>query len=144
MGQSVVPNAAEAGNTRAVTHGAFSATKLAPHVAELEVDIANRMMVVSEADQIPVALLARVLAKIEAVETWLADPANADIGTFKPGTARPQPILRELSLWRKEAATLAHQLGLNPTSRARLGVDLVRLADDQLKRHLDENYGGKK
>jgi hypothetical protein len=50
-----------------------------------------------------------------------------------------QSVQIEQSL-RQEAAKYCNQLGMSPTSRAKLGVDLVQV-EHALTRHLHENYG---
>jgi phage terminase small subunit len=45
------------------------------------------------------------------------------------GKGKPRPVMNVLTTLQNSAARLCDQLGLSPTSRARLGVDLAKGAD---------------
>lgn len=125
---------AQPGNSRAVVHGArVSAVKLAadPRTRELAEAIRETMPVYSVADEIAIELLSVVLRRIErsvaAVER--VDQALGDnvLAAFASPSAPYLAALRhDLRGWVQQAARLADQLGMTPTSRARLGLDLVR------------------
>jgi hypothetical protein len=127
---------AEPENDRAVKHGAKATLKLAPRVEEIRRDLADLVPVATEADLPAVTLLAWQLARIEAANSYLDEVGITD------GKGKPRPVLNVLSTWENSAARLCDQLGLTPTSRARLGVDLARMkGGNALAEHIAKNYG---
>jgi hypothetical protein len=113
---------AEPGNELAVKHGATAVLKLAPRAGEIAERIRAIVPAGSDHDEPTVRLLAGVLARIEAANAWLA--ANS---IFADGEGNAQPILKQLSTWENTAGRLCEKLGLTPTSRAELGLDLARM-----------------
>ncbi len=113
----------ETGNGVAVKHAATSMIRLAPRAAEIADDVRAIVPVSSEADEPTIRLLSLVLARIETANEWLAEA-----GMFRNAEGEPQPILKSLSTWENQAARLLASLGCTPTSRAALGVDIVRAA----------------
>lgn len=119
--------------SRALTHGAYAPAALAPRVAALAAEIAELVPVCAPADRPLIKLLAWQLARVEAVNAWL------DTAGIFDAKGTPQPILARLGTWETQAARLLDQLGMSPTARVRLGVDLVRGAS--LEQHLKSRYG---
>lgn len=127
---SNLANVAAAGNTRAVSHGAFS-DKLVGPVAEDTLMAVEQMCEGLPAEQpgfaAERAVLARKLARLKMVSTHL----DTD-GYFNArGNQRPSVKL-ELDLLLSVEVSLA-ALGLTPAAAARLGVNLARsstLADE--------------
>lgn len=123
---------APVGNVRALSHGGTArkatlvrAGSWAERIfAELEAEAPLR----DEAGGLPlhdrqaVELLASALARIEAVEGWLATRPPVD------EKGRPWPAEDVALRLRREAAGLLEALGMTPTSRAKLGLDLTRSA----------------
>ena len=125
------------GNELALRHGASALLRLAPRAGELADGLRELVPGASAADEPAIRLLALVLARIEAANGWLAEH-----GLFRRGGGEPQPVLRALSAWENTAARLCERLGLTPTSRAQLGLDLTRARGEALRAHLAERYGG--
>jgi hypothetical protein len=109
------------GNSLAVKHGGDAMLRLAPRATEIADDLRAVVPSRSDADEPTIRLLALVLARIETANEWLAEH-----GLFRNTRGEPQPVLKSLSTWENTASRLADRLGLTPTSRAALGVDLLR------------------
>jgi hypothetical protein len=121
----------------AVRHGATASLRLTPRAEELADGLRAIVPCCSEADEPSICLLAGVLARIEAANEYLAEQ-----GLFLPGGGGElQPLLRVLTGWENTAARLCDRLGLTPTSRAALGLDLVRARGEALREHLQDTYG---
>lgn len=127
----------EPGNELGLRHGAYAELRLAPRAAEIVEGLRGQVPARTEADEPTLWLLAQVLARIEAAHVWLAEQ---DLGIFRTSGGELQPVLRALSTWENTAARLLDRLGCTPTSRAQLGLDLVRTGD-ALRAHLEERYG---
>lgn len=127
------PPAPPAGNVRALTHGgtARKATLIRAGswaqriLAELEAEAPLR----DNAGGLPVhdrqvvELLASALARLEAVTAWLETrPAVNEKG-------EPWPAEDVAHRLRRETASYLDALGMTPTARARLGLDLARSFD---------------
>jgi hypothetical protein len=115
------PEQARPGNGLAVTHGGTAVLRLSRRSSEIADGLREIVPTYSEADEPTIRLLALVLARIETVNDWLSEH-----GVFRTSRGDPQPILRSLSTWENTASRLADRLGLTPTSRAALGLDLAR------------------
>ena len=127
---SNLANVAVPGNTRAVTHGAWS-EKLVGEVAADTLIAVDEMCSGLPAEQpgfaAERAVLARKLARLKMVSEHLDDDGYFN----KRGNARPSVKL-ELELLRSVEASLA-ALGLTPAAAAKLGVNVARshsLADE--------------
>jgi hypothetical protein len=107
------------GETLALKHGAYSALKLAPRAEEIADEVREIVPARTEADEPTIRLLALTLAQVEAAAAWVAEWGIVD------GKGKPQGILRHLGTMTNTAARLASALGMTPTSRAALGLDLV-------------------
>lgn len=126
----------EPGNEAAVKSGAEGALIVAPRAAELVAEL--RVLVPSgcDSDLPAITLLAWQLARIERANAYLAEVGLLDADGV------PQPVLRVLSTFENSAARLMDQLGLTPTARARLGLDVVRARGEAARQHIEERYGG--
>jgi len=119
------------GNTVAVLHGAYSTIRLAPRAEAIADELREIVPARSDSDEPTVRLLAITLAQVEAATLYVAETGIVD----SKGT--PAPILRHMGTMLNTAARLCDRLGLTPTSRASLGLDLVR-TEDALAQHLDQ------
>lgn len=119
---------AERGNVRAGKHLAWAedsklpATEKAKARAELASALAARAPVHSEADAALIELAAAKLARIRHVEAWLDQN-----GLFHRGKLRN--VVEKLGTLENQLAGLLSELGMTTTSRAKLGLDLVRTVD---------------
>lgn len=130
---TVAPPAAERGNQLAVKHGAEALLRLQPRAEKIAAQLREIVPARSESDEPTIRLLSLVLARVETANLWLAEN-----GIFRNSRGDPQPVLKVLSTWENTAARLADRLGLTPTSRAALGLDLARAHDAGLAKLLDE------
>jgi hypothetical protein len=121
------------GNQRSRKHGALARVSQAEHaakVAEIEELVAGDAPVrgrgggIPHHDRIEVSLLARCLVQMERAETYCAIH-----GFIDEKTGAVKPAAEHLARLRKEAARHLDALGMNPTARARLGLDLARTVD---------------
>jgi hypothetical protein len=113
------------GNARAVKHGATAVLALAPRSAQIAEGLRPLVPLCSEADEPAIRVLAGVLARIETANVFLDEH-----GLFRPGKDKQlQPVAERIASWENSAARMMDQLGLTPTSRAKLGVDLTRQRD---------------
>lgn len=126
------------GNQLAVTHGARAMLRLAPRAEQIADDLREIVPARSDSDEPTIRLLALVLARIETANEWLDEH-----GLFRNGKGEPQAILKNVSTWENTASRLMDKLGLTPTSRAALGLDLARTHDAQavLNAYLRERHG---
>jgi hypothetical protein len=111
--------AAPKGNTRTVTHGHSAMLALAPRSAEIAETLKPLVPTYCESDEPALRLLSLQLARIEAAGEYLAENGLLD------ESGVPRPVLRVLSTTENSAARLMDALGMTPTSRAKLGVDLM-------------------
>jgi hypothetical protein len=98
----------------------------------------------SPADEAMVRLLALVLARIERAVAALDRLDDASEGSelklYLGDSAQSFQRLREdCRGWVNTARRLSNDLGLSPTSRAKLGLDVARTGD-ALERYLAEHY----
>lgn len=108
---------------RALTHGFKSTVAIAPQAQAIADTLRELVPAYTASDEPALTLLAWQLARIEAANTYLAEHGLLD------GKGRPRPVLKVLSTSENSAARLMDALGLTPTSRARLGVDLAKTGD---------------
>ena len=125
----------ERGNQLARRHGATAMVTLAPRAEEIADGLREIVPARSEADEPTLRLLALVLARVEAANAWLAEH-----GVLR-ADGQPQGVLKALSTWENTAARLANDLALNPTARAKLGLNVARARGAVLDEYLRENYG---
>jgi hypothetical protein len=122
--------AAPGGNRRAERHGGYSQIAkrdLDEKVAEVYAAIGEDLPLredgqVPRADAVALRLLAECLCRIESVSDFLGRRGWQD----KDGEVRPAVDLERRL--RAEALDLLRELGLTPAARAKLGVELVRMA----------------
>jgi hypothetical protein len=130
----------QGGNDLSLRHGAYSVVALGPRVEILGTQIRSLLdeqlgSAVCEADAPSIALLALALAQVEAATTWLNEHGLIDEHD------QPRGLLRHLGTMLNTAARIADRLGMTPTARAALGLDLVTAKGAALRAHLVENYG---
>ena len=127
----------EKGNQVAWTHGGqVSAWRVGPRAAEIASTLREVLPVRSDADEPLIAVLANAWARLELMTAWL------DKNGLMDSHNRPRPVLKLISTTENTCARLLDQLGCSPTSRARLGLDVVR-AGQALRDHIERNYGTK-
>jgi hypothetical protein len=121
----------DAGNEAALRHGAYRSTlRLAPRVRELCDEIVEVMPVFTPADLPAVELLAITRARIEIAQAALDElDEKARGGALGPYVVDDAPKLQrlrdDLGRWTTRALRLCDALGMTPTSRARLGLDIA-------------------
>jgi hypothetical protein len=108
--------------------------KLAPRAGEIAREIAQLVPASSAADGPTIALLSIVLTRVELATDYL------DRNGLFDARGRPRPIVKLVSSWENTAARLLDQLGMSPTSRARLGLDVARARGEALRAHVAERY----
>lgn len=128
---------AQPGEMRALKHGAWSLALTSERSGELADYLASIVPADSTADEPAIVLLAQVLARIERANAWLEVHGDLD------AKGNPRPVHRVLATWEAQARRLCADLGLTPTSRARLGLDVARARGAALRDHLDEHYSDK-
>jgi hypothetical protein len=120
---SNLANVAAPGNTRAVSHGAFSERLVGPiaeEILEAVVELCAGLPAEQPGFAAARALLARKLARLSMVSQHL------DSNGYMNQRGNPRPSVKlELELLRSVEVTLA-ALGLTPSAAAKLGVDLAR------------------
>lgn len=130
--KSVTPAMPKRRPGRPPKHGAFSGVELIPVTSEKRQEIMEVLhgtaLAVAPSDSIYVDLLARNLAKIELMDRWLT--INGLICTDKDGNQVPQPILKVYWVAVNAAMRACDQLGLTPTSRTKLGGEMLRTERD--------------
>lgn len=128
------------GNELRTRHGAYaSELRLStnPRHAEIADGLRERLPIYAVADEPAVQLLSTALLRIEKASAALDEidqHASGDLAAYIVGDAGKVQRLREdLRGWINTSMRLVDALGMTPTSRARLGLDLVR-AEDALGR----------
>lgn len=151
------------GHDLSVRHGAYSTLKLAPRADELATELRQVMPWYGPADEVAVRLLALTLARIEAAtaaldvvddrldgirtadETKRAQRLRAYVTDGEPENLAGslQRLRDDLKGWIRLSRSLANDLGMTPTARAKLGLDLVqaRSAQSRLEEHVRDRYG---
>jgi terminase small subunit-like protein len=118
------------GNQYARKHGVFSPISKTEHnakireiTAALEDDVPVRDVDgrAPRDDAVQISLLARCMVQIERAESYVATH-----GYIEEQTGKVKPAAEHLMRLRREAAGHLDALGLNPRSRAKLGLDLAR------------------
>lgn len=107
-------------NEVALQHGGYAIVKLAPRVAEIADGLRQLVPAGSASDEPTLAVLAGVLARVEAAHAYIDEAGIID------EHGQPRPILKVLSTWENTAVRTLDRLGCTPTSRAALGLDLAR------------------
>jgi hypothetical protein len=141
---------AEVGNRLAVRHGCYSMLTLGKRAREIAGSLTEVVPVVSAADTAAIEVLSMTLAQLERAHAVLAVAQTTELEaiTAKRALTRlERESLTRLSAdargWVNSSTRLLDQLGLTPTARARLGLDVVRGQDAvlRLNAYLDERYG---
>ena len=123
----------EKGNQVALQHGGYALLGLGDRASEIADEIRPTLPAYSPADEPTLLLFATTLARIEranaAIETVDANTASP-LSEYLAGTeATLAPNLaalrNDLRAWINTARRLANDLGLTPTSRAKLGLDIA-------------------
>ncbi|MDX8152769.1 hypothetical protein SK069_14270 [Patulibacter brassicae] len=91
------------GNQRAVTHGASSELRLAPVREKHAVILKQRY---EHIDDVRLALLANLFARIELATRWL----DAQRGIVRNKNGEPFHIVRDLHLWERRAERIIKEL----------------------------------
>lgn len=132
------------GNALAVRHGAYSLLRLAPRAEELASQLREVVPVASPADAAAVEALAVILAQVERASAVLGRAQAVEVERVTQGRRLTRIERHELARlsqdlrgWLLAAHRYFDSLGLTPTARARLGLDLVR-AEDALSRLAEE------
>jgi hypothetical protein len=124
----------EEGNTLAVRHGAYAIVLLGPRVDELAAELRELVPAYSLSDEPAVRVLGLAFARLERAEAALETAAPSELGK-----------LRQDALgWANAARRLLNDLGMTPTARARLGLDIVRTREEAFRRldaHLAAKHG---
>jgi hypothetical protein len=115
------------GNTIALRHGAYADVKLGPRVEELADEIRPFVPGYAPGDEIGLRVLCLCLARLEA-------SAAAD-------SPEHRRLREDEKGWANTVRRYLADLGLTPTSRAALGVNLSRARGDALRQHLAAEYG---
>jgi hypothetical protein len=104
-----------------------------PRVIELADQLHDLVPLQSPADRPLVMLLAIALTRVSRALHWIEKCESE-------GTEVAERLTRDLYSWSRQSARLADQLGLSPTSRARLGLHVVR-SQTELADYLRAAYG---
>lgn len=140
------------GHELSMRHGGYvSAVRLAPRATEIADELRLVVPAYTAADETVVRLLALTLARIEQAMTALerldeATSDGAELNMYVSARAPDFQRLREdVRAWVNTARRLANDLGLTPTSRAKLGLDIARALDltklsDSTLRELEALY----
>lgn len=128
------PPPAPLGNGRSRRHGGYStvaAERLAPRAAAIYSALSIDAPLRDQSGELPAAdagivqLLAQALCRLEDVTGYIEETGWLDQSTGEPRTAVLE-IERRLQAM---AAGFMDRLGMTPTSRAKLGLDLTRTVD---------------
>lgn len=124
------------GNEMAVTHGAYARLKLAPRAVKIADGLREVVPASSTADGVTIDALSLVLAQLERAHLVLATLQTREVERVQSGgrlESGERDDLRRLAqdarAWANVALRYLETLGLSPTSRARLGVDVARIGD---------------
>lgn len=139
----------EPGNQVARKHGGYALVGLGERASEIADTLRPTMPAYSVADEPTLSLLSVTLARIErataAIEVVDANTTSplseylaGDEATLAPNLSA---LRNDLRAWIGLARRLSNDLGLTPTSRAKLGLDIAA-AQKMLGADLVERYGG--
>jgi hypothetical protein len=119
-------------NTASVKHGCYSRLLLSSRAEEIGQTVRELLPIGAPADDFTVDAFSFVLAQIERASIVLATHQAAELQRLQDGgtlTAGERDDLRRLSAdargWANVALRYSDALGLTPTSRARLGLDIA-------------------
>ena len=121
----------QSGHELSLRHGAYAGVvRLAPRASEIADDLRPLVPVYTDSDEPTVRLLALAFARLERAGAALDEVdarTSRDLVPYTIADAAKLQRLRQDALgWLNAARRLANDLGLTPTSRARLGLNVVR------------------
>ena len=131
-------------NDVATSHGCYSPLRLQARAGQLREELAPLVPFGTAADGPLLDLAAFALAQIERAALVLAVEQARVAQAFEEGGEMPARLDRlaaDSRAWTKTAARLLDQLGLSPTSRARLAGDLATAERTLTARALRDQYG---
>jgi len=118
----------EPGNEVSTTHGAFSLAKVEPRAEEIgEAIYAMHPHLDGVRDVLAVRRLAVVLARIERVDSWLAEQDDPVFENAARGKAHR--VYERWERWQRLATALERQLAMSPLTRAQLGITAAHAFD---------------
>lgn len=118
----------EPGNQAAVRHGAYATVALGPRVTELAEALREAVPAYSPSDEVAVRLLALTLARLEASSTAIEGATPTDMARLR----------QDERGWTNTARRLLGDLGMTPTSRGRLGLDITKTRAIAAREDMDE------
>lgn len=131
-----VETRATPGNDLAVRHGAYATLRLGPRAAEIADELRADVPLYRPADEVALLLLATTLARIEAAEKVLLaidERLGGTAGGSYVGMSEAAELLAQVQRlrqdqrgWLNSALRILNDLGLTPTARARLGLDVAQ------------------
>lgn len=124
------------GNSRALTHGAYSTVTLAPRAGKLAEWLRSLVVAYRDEDEPAVQVAALALARLERAEADLTDNGLVD------AKGELRPLVKVIGNFQAEARRTLEALSLTPATRTRLNLDRGRGA--ALAEHLARRYGGNK
>jgi hypothetical protein len=130
-GEHLAP--APLGNQLGLKHGCYSVLRLRGRAEQIRAEIEPLVPLLSPSDGPMLDTLSFILSQLERASAILGHEQLEEGQAIAEG----RPVAKELRSdlvrlaadargWANSAARLADQLGLTPTSRARLGLDVVR------------------
>lgn len=124
---------AERGNARALTHGVWSATVLAPRAGEIAIVLREALGAAYGQHVEPmVAVAALALARLERAQ------ADLDAHGLTDERGELRPLVKVIGNLQAEARRSLEALALSPREWARAGLDHAR--GQALAEHLKRNY----
>lgn len=120
---------AEKGNRRALTHGLAATVTLAPQAQAIREVLETQAPVRAHDGSLPihdeaiVMQAARVMARAQSASDYV------DEHGFLDANGELRPVVPELTKVERQLTELLDRLGMTPTSRARLGLNLARTVD---------------
>lgn len=138
------PPPAPIGNQLGVRHGVYSLVQMSPRAKELGDSIRETVPAYHPADEVAISALAMTFAQLERASAVLARRQHEEhqaINNNRTPSMEVQSDLKRLSSDVVRFANAVHRfcdsLGLTPTARARLGLDLVRARAVSEQRYAD-------
>jgi hypothetical protein len=134
------------GNTLSRTHGSYGRLSLAPRAQALADEIRQVVPLHSPADEPAIAALALILAQLERASIALAQAdellgEERSLAAYTDRTQMFERLRADARGWANTARRYFNDLGMTPTSRAKLGLNVARGRGEALRLHLAERYG---
>lgn len=130
------------GNEFALKHGAYAVLRLQPRAKQLRDDLAALVPFGGESDAPILDLAGIVLAQVERAGIVLAVEQAEQATSGAQQVDRLERLSKDCRAWIGTAGRLLDQLGLSPTSRARLAGDLATVSRTVTAQDLRQRYGG--